>query len=232
MAGPLGSITSSILQYLLMVEKGIHVDRMVTFYDLPLKSARRVAPACIAFILVTGCSQHGTRSDVARPSQAAPYAIVSSGIPETGIPSASTYSWAPDMRAGNALPILGGVPVNGYVETAIGKTLAAKGYRFTGAGNAQGLSVAYHVALGDSWQAGGRYGMHPGLAMTPSDMQHYEKGTLVIVVFDSTAGRQAWRSALQGFADLDIPADVRQQRINDIIGRMFEGFPRQEVGDE
>ena len=88
--------------------------------------------------------------------------------------------------------------------------------------------VDYRVALGNPLEderLSRRHGVQPGLQAGTPDASRYEKGTLVVNVVDNSHGRTVWSSALQGFADLDIPAHVRQQRINEIVARMLAGFP-------
>lgn len=184
-------------------------------------------PLLISFLIVSACSQPEVR-EPAKQVRAAPYSIATTGDSEVAVNRASTYSWAPATRATRGQAYLGGAPADQYLETALGHTLAAKGYRYSGTADEYGLLVAYRVVLGDktdSIQPGSQYGINPGLTAATPDGDHYAKGALVITVLDNKTGRTAWRSALQGFADLDIPAHVRQQRINAIVASMLAGFP-------
>lgn len=185
-------------------------------------------PLLIAFVILSGCSQTDVKQDLANQVRAVPYSIATSGDPDVDLHRASTYTWMPGMHEIHGTPSLRGVSVRNLLEAAINNAMTAKGYRFIPDAATNGLLVGYQVMLGDSTgddRAEQRLGVNPGLTMTSPDATRYAQGTLVITVVDNQTGRTAWRSALQGFADLDIPANVRRQRINAIVTRMLAAFP-------
>ncbi len=187
----------------------------------------RYSLTVVMFNLVA-CSQPTVKQDTAPQVRTAPYTIATSGDPSIDLRHAATYSWQPDMHAIHGTPTLRGVPVRNLLEAAINNALAAKGYRFVPVAAADGLLVGYRVILGDTAsdeRVVQELGLDPGMRTTSPDATRYTRGTLVISVIDKRTGRTAWRSSLQGFADLDIPASLRQQRIYNIVANMLAGLP-------
>jgi hypothetical protein len=84
--------------------------------------------------------------------------------------------------------------------------------------------VVQNDALSDQ-EINDRYGIQPSLSLPAPDAGRYEKGTLVIDIIDAKTGRTAWRSALQGYADLKISREERQDRLDDMIMFMLARFP-------
>lgn len=182
----------------------------------------------LSLLIFSGCSQHYVAGNDSRQARAVPYTIVSSGNPNVDIASSTHYSFIPNMHETHGMLTLGGVPVKVFLEGAVNDAMNAKGYPFSRVTDKRSLLVGYQLALGKAGlgdQLSGQYGLQPGLTSTGLDAQHYEKGTLIITVTENRSGRIVLRSALQGFADLSIPAGVRQQRINDIVLRMLSGLP-------
>ncbi len=184
---------------------------------------------CSAALALTGCASDSGPAGNGPAERPLPFAIVTSGAADFSADIESSYYVEPVAGAARGAPVLGGIPAGVFIETAIDRVMTDKGYRPGAAAGSGGLAVAYHVVLGET-AAGSPvdagYGMRPGLAVEHPGQQHFEKGTLVLIVTDRASGRPAWRSALEGFARLDIPEPVRQQRINEIVARMLERVPR------
>jgi len=70
-----------------------------------------------------------------------------------------------------------------------------------------------------------QYGLKASVNLASPDPTRYEKGTLVIDVIERSSGLSAWRSALQGFASLDISESERRTRIHELVQRMLAGMP-------
>ncbi len=184
----------------------------------------------LSCLILSGCSQHYAVRNDGKQARAAPYTIVSSGKSSVNVALATTYTFVSDRHESHGVPTLGGIPIKVYIDTGVDRAMTAKGYRFVRIADEHSLLVRYQLALGDAQageQLGKRVGMQPGLPAGMPGVNHFEKGTLVITVTDNRSGRTALRSALEGFADLNIPARVRQQRINDIVKRMLSGLPLQ-----
>lgn len=179
-------------------------------------------------VILSGCGQANIKQDPATGMRTVPYSIATSADLGADVIKASTYTWLPGMHTVHETPSLSGVPVRHYLESAINNAIAAKGYRFSSMAAADTLLVGYRVILGettDATQPARDMGVSPGLVSASPDTERFERGTLVILIVDNLTRRTLWRSALQGFADMDIPADVRQRRINEIVASMLAGFP-------
>ena len=70
------------------------------------------------------------------------------------------------------------------------------------------------------------FGINPGLPSQGPKGPSYEKGTVIIDVSDVDAHKSLWRSAMQGYVNLDLPASERKERIKRVVSMMFNSFPR------
>ena len=53
----------------------------------------------------------------------------------------------------------------------------------------------------------------------------YEKGTLLIYVFDNRTSEVIWRSAVQAAVDFSLETQERKKRLEPIIRDMFRSLP-------
>jgi hypothetical protein len=114
------------------------------------------------------------------------------------------------------------------LEKAISNALQKKGYEYTWRAGLADLRVGYLVVMNGvltGKEINDRFGIQPGLNLQAPDTVRYEKGTLVIDILDMKTGRTAWRGALQGFADLRISKEDRQERFDDMVMFMLARFP-------
>jgi len=181
-------------------------------------------------LAVCGCSQqppvpaHGG-------IQPLPFSVVATGDPATDIRNASTFAWARGLQqTAHDRQGPGNLPMDALLQEAIVTTLQEKGYRYSAAPGGGDLIINYQIAL-DAPDAGREQaGMHPGqlqpsLNISSPDPVKYEKGTLVIEVTERATGLTAWRSALQGFANLELGDAARRQRLGLMVDRMLAGVP-------
>jgi hypothetical protein len=59
----------------------------------------------------------------------------------------------------------------------------------------------------------------------PDDNPMFEKGTLLIYVFDNRSDEVIWRSAVQAAVDFTLEQKEREERIEPIIRDMFRSLP-------
>jgi hypothetical protein len=184
--------------------------------------------AFLALILqLTGCGQQSAMSRSIR-AQPMPFTVVSTVDPMADVSSAVSFAWSPRMREIHGGPHEDEVPEKEALENAIGNALRKKGYEYTWRAGLADLRVGYLVVLGGALsgkEIDDRYGIQPGLDLQSPDAVRYEKGTLVIDIIDMKSGRTAWRGALQGFADLEISKQDRQERLDDMVMFMLARFP-------
>lgn len=182
-----------------------------------------------SFLVVSACSQQSPapqRGGI----QSLPFSVVATGDSAADIRNASTFSWTRDLQQTSPVQNPENLPVDALLQAAIIDTLQGKGYRYSATPGEGDLIIKYRVALDDA-RAGrepggtGDTGLQPSLNMVSPDPARYEKGTLEIEVTERATGLVAWRSALQGFANHDLGAAERRQRIGLMVDRMLAGVP-------
>jgi hypothetical protein len=179
-------------------------------------------------LLLSGCSQQkpgASRTTRVRPM---PFTAVSTIDPMADVSSAVSFTWAPRMQEIHSDPHEAEVLDKETLQKAISKALQQKGYEYTWRAGMADLRVGYLVVMNGALsgkEINERFGIQPGMNLQAPDTVRYEKGTLVIDIIDMKTGRTAWRGALQGFADLRISKEDRQQRLDDMVMFMLARFP-------
>jgi len=195
------------------------------------RSQYRTCFALLALVLlISGCSQHQQKPAVNRDIRvrAMPFTAVSTMDPMSDVSSAVSFTWAPRMREIHRNPHEAEVLDQESLENAISNALQKKGYEYTWRAGLADLRVGYLVVMNgvlSGKEINDRFGIQPGLDLQAPDTVRYEKGTLVIDIVDMKTGRTAWRGALQGFADLRISKEDRQERFDDMVMFMLARFP-------
>ncbi len=182
-----------------------------------------------SLLVASGCSQQSPAPQQGS-IQSLPFSVVATGDSAADIRQASTFSWSRDLQQTSPGQNPENVPVDALLQAAIIDTLQGKGYRYTAVPGEGDLIIKYRVALDDvhaDREPGETYdtGLQPSLNMVSPDPARYEKGNLEIEVHDRATGLVAWRSALQGFANHDLGAAGRRQRIGLMVDRMLAGVP-------
>jgi Domain of unknown function (DUF4136) len=185
--------------------------------------------AFLAFVLLlSGCSQQKPAMSRAIHVRPMPFTAVSTMDPMADLSSAVSFSWAPRMKEIHGDPHEAEVLDKETLENAISNALQKKGYEYTWRAGLADLRVGYLVVMNgvlSGKEINDRFGIQPGLNLQAPDTVRYEKGTLVIDIIDMKTGRTAWRGALQGFADLEISKEDRQERFDDMVMFMLARFP-------
>ena len=188
---------------------------------------RFFAVSMLALVML-GCAQQQASSGQAAKVQATPFSVVATGDSNFNASQAQTFSWSSSMQEVTGVPRLNEVPFRDMLKASISDNLNAKGYRYQGEQGPGDLVVGYSVSLDDSEMnsdAARRSGVIPSLNFSTPDPEKYEKGTIVIEVIQSTNGIVAWRSALQGFAIIDMDDADRRKRLDGMVQRMLSGLP-------
>jgi len=187
---------------------------------------------CLVFLalvlLISGCSQQKPAVNRDIRVRAMPFTAVSTMDPMADVSSAVSFTWSPRMREIHSNPHEAQVLDQESLEKAISNALQKKGYEYTWRGGLADLRVGYLVVMNgvmSGKEINDRFGIQPGLDLQAPDNVRYEKGTLVIDIVDMKTGRTAWRGALQGFADLRISKEDRQQRFDNMVMFMLARFP-------
>jgi hypothetical protein len=179
-------------------------------------------------LLISGCSQQKPAVNRDIRVRAMPFTAVSTMDPMADVSSAASFTWASRMREIHSNPHEAEVLDQESLENAISNALQKKGYKYTWRAGLADLRVGYLVVMNGvltGKEINDRFGIQPGLNLQAPDTVRYEKGTLVIDIVDIKTGRTAWRGALQGFADLRISKEDRQERFDDMVMFMLARFP-------
>jgi hypothetical protein len=179
-------------------------------------------------LLLSGCTQQKPAVNRDIRVRAMPFTAVSTMDPTADVSSAVSFTWAPRMREIHSDPHEAEVLDQESLEHAISNALQKKGYEYTWRAGLADLRVGYLVVMNgvlSGEEINDRFGIQPGMNLQAPDTVRYEKGTLVIDIIDMKTGRTAWRGALQGFADLRISKEDRQERFNDMVMFMLARFP-------
>jgi hypothetical protein len=142
--------------------------------------------------------------------------------------SKNTISWKPDSSFILANERIDADSYKRLLEDAIVVTLRNKGYTLSNDPAQAALLVSYAAGLETELsdrEITRRFGMIPGLQGVTQDEDKYEKGTIIVDVFDKSANKSIWRGVVQGFADLELSPAERSQRLKQIMQQLMSEFP-------
>jgi len=142
--------------------------------------------------------------------------------------SKNTISWKPDSSFIHANERIDGESYRRLLEEAIIVTLKNKGYAFSTDPQQGDLLVSYAAGLEtelSDQEITQRFGMIPGLGGKTPNQDKYEKGTIIVDIFDRKDNKSVWRGVVQGFADLKISPAERSQRLRNIMQQLMTEFP-------
>jgi hypothetical protein len=195
----------------------------------PRFHAMLAALLAAGLLVVSGCSQ---QPPVAAQGgiQPLPFSVVATGDSAADIRDASTFAWARNLQQNGHDQSPGNMPLDTLLQEAIVTTLQGKGYRYSAEPEEGDLIIMYHIALdapgADREQTVTHTAeLQPSLNISSPDPGKYEKGILIIELTERATGLIAWRSALQGFANLELSDTERRQRIGLMVDRMLAGVP-------
>jgi len=140
----------------------------------------------------------------------------------------NSYSWHKNATQYYSNPKIGDPSLQGMLQKAISNNLSAKGYEFNKNSWESDLFVGYVAALESSLSSkeiAEIYGINPGLPELSSDLNKYEKGTLIIHVFDTKIGKLLWRGALQAEVQIERESNERWERVQNVINLLMRDFP-------
>jgi hypothetical protein len=169
-----------------------------------------LALACV--IAATGCATMNVSSHVERGVNFAAF---------------KTYDWTPADALPVGDPRLDNNPFfRDYLQGAIEKQMARKGYRRTGA-DAPDLLLHYHATVNQRMEINA-VDRQAGYCYDDCGPQviEYEEGTLVLDVVDARTKRVIWRGWAQDSVEGIIDDQARLERqVDKAVTRIFERFP-------
>ena len=179
-----------------------------------------------------GCSSQSTTDATAQTtSNTQRLMIVSSGNPPDVLPAFTTYTWSDQYNQ-----VLSGVAgqnqqqLKGYIRNQITTYLSSKGYQYRADPKQADIVVGFLFALEDDiadQTIQQRFGLLPGLTRSNINDPRYEKGSLLLAALDNQEKTVYWRSAVQGFVDLEQDRmESGSVRMQYILSMMLGGFPQ------
>ena len=142
--------------------------------------------------------------------------------------SKNTFAWKPDSSFVLANERIEPDAFKPLIENAIMMALKNKGYKANkSVGNAD-LLVSYAAGLETELsdkEITRRFGMIPGLQGNTTNPEKYEKGTIIVDIFDKSTNKSVWRGVVQGFANLEMSQAERSKRLENIMHQLLAEFP-------
>ena len=189
-------------------------------------SSLRVVFLMLASLMMSACvttedqaQQTGVKID---PS------IIAVSTPGAEIPQGASFAWLPKAINLYKDERLDSSTIQYLAEKSIKSNLASMGFQFVESESAADYSIAYTAALESSLDDTAilrRFGLVPGNMRIPQGDPMYEKGTLLIYVFDNRTSEVIWRSAVQAAVDFSLETQERKERLEPIIHDMFRSLP-------
>ena len=166
---------------------------------------------------------------------------------QTDFTRLKTFGWVETTS-----PVAAGDPriddkvLQARVQVAVNRELEAKGLRRVDNGNADVLANyyvnieekmtgervndKYGYSQGDGWTQGARQGWSWGLGANDAPSApatYYEEGSIIIDLVDPASRHLIWRGSARTVVELDNDEEVRRQRLNEAIQRIFTQYPPQ-----
>ena len=154
--------------------------------------------------------------------------IIAVSTPGAEIPQGASFAWLPKAINLYKDERLDSSTIQYLAEKSIKSNLASMGFQFVESESAADYSIAYTAALESSLDDTAilrRFGLVPGNMRIPQGDPMYEKGTLLIYVFDNRTSEVIWRSAVQAAVDFSLETQERKERLEPIIRDMFRSLP-------
>jgi hypothetical protein len=186
----------------------------------------RVVLLMLASLMMSACVT--TEDQVQQKGVKIEPSIIAVSTPGVKIAQGASFAWL--RKAVNLYKDerLDSTTIQYLVEKNIKSSIADMGFRFVESESAADYTIAYTAALESSLDDTTilrRFGLVPGNMRIPQGDPMYEKGTLLIYVFDNRTAEVIWRSAVQAAVDFSLDTQERKERLEPIIRDMFRSLP-------
>ncbi|MFT5704312.1 MAG: hypothetical protein ACI8SK_000258 [Shewanella sp.] len=138
------------------------------------------------------------------------------------------FTWHPTLAKVIANDRVDNDTVIQNMQLSLKKVLEAKGYRLVSNQDSPAFLVGFGLALGSDMSDSeilNKVGLVPGLSTLGVDMNKYEKGSVLVALFNPKFPEPIWRSLGQGFTDFEKDGAERQQGFDDFISTMLMVVP-------
>lgn len=182
----------------------------------------------VSFLFLTGCVSAPSEDQV--EAKAKRITVVSSGKPSDVLPAFTTFSWnAEYTKVLSATDSKTELEVKLYIKDQLIKYLKTKGYVYQADPVQADVVVGFLFALendvADS-KIQALFGLVPGVTTLGVNSNRYEKGTFLLTVLDNKVQHVYWRSAMQGFVDMEqSKEEQRLGQFQSVLATMMGQFP-------
>lgn len=198
-----------------------------------MKKIARIIALFISLVVLLACSSPA-QQQLQQPEQqkrAERMTVVSSARPAAVLPAFTTFTWNEEYnQVLSALNNKKESAVKTYIRHELITYLSSKGYQYQPDPAQADVVFGFLFALEDDLADNTiqrRFGLVPGLRKTAVTDPRYAKGTFLLSVLDNELKKVYWRSALQGFVDLEKDQQAgNSERMQHILGIMMGGFPK------
>ncbi len=146
---------------------------------------------------------------------------------------AQAFALHPDFELLNVGEEVKPEQLKSRMRGAITAVMQTKGYRQVPATDSPDLLIGYGVALGDTMSNSEilqKVGLVPGVSAQGGDMRRFEKGSVLLLVFDPRLIEPSWRVLAQGFTPLTqdhtLAAQQADERLARVINKMLSELPQ------
>jgi hypothetical protein len=191
-----------------------------------LMAPLRMTLLVLAAVMMTACTT--TENQVQQGGIKIEPAIIAVSTPDTKISQGARFAWLAKAINLYKDERLDSTTIQHLIEKSIRSNLADMGFQFVESESVADYTIAYTAALESSLDDTTilhRFGLVPGNMRIPDDNPMFEKGTLLIYVFDNRSDEVIWRSAVQAAVDFTLDQKEREERIEPIIQDMFRSLP-------
>ncbi len=198
-----------------------------------MKQINLVISLLISAVFLSACSNSPSQQEVEQAQaekRSARVTIVSSGKPQDVLPAFKTFTWNSQYsRVLSAVNQNDAQLLKSHIQQQLINYLSTKGYVYQSDPSKADIVIGFLFALEDDIADAtiqDKFGLLPGLNEQGMQKVQYEKGTLLLAALDNELKQVYWRSALQGFVDMeDEINDQGGERMQAILHMMLGGFP-------
>lgn len=141
----------------------------------------------------------------------------------------SSFAWHPSLANVVAGERIDSDKVVRHMQDALTQVMESKGYHLVSIDQSPDLLLGFGLALGSEMsdkEILKKAGLVPGLSTAGIDTEQYEKGSVLVAVFNPMQLQPAWRVLAQGFTDFEQSGKERQQRFDELVSLMLGSVPR------
>lgn len=186
------------------------------------------------FFLLSGCAHYEKEKQLKEADQkqmAQRMMVVSSGKAVEVLPAFTTFTWNDEYaRVLSAINGNNESEIKTYIKEEIITYLKSKGYVYQSDFIQADVVIGFLFALEDDVAdqlIQEKFGLLPGLNKDVMAGTRYSKGSFLLAVLDSDLKQVYWRSAMQGFVDLEKDKNnPKTDRMQAILRMMMGGFPK------